>query len=444
MTAVITGVGVVSAFGIGAPALFGGLAEGRSAIGPIRSFDASTFPTRVAGEVPLTTIDPIMLGTRLEPHLRGRPLIDELAASSALRDRKVGFALLAAAEAWRGANCEDRDREAGLSIALGLEQAFLEDFAPILASDGDGPRSIRWDREHIAATAAQVQPLTHKIRPPVRFRSRVDLSARAVGELFELRGPIVVNSSACAAGALAVAHAASLIERGSARVVLCGAADSMVNPLGLGGMCRLGAPSPRNEPDACRPFDRKRDGLVIGEGAAMFVVEDEGRARARGARVLARILGWGSTQDAYRVTAPRPDGSAAQRAMTRALQRAGLAPTAIGYINAHGTGTPLNDPAESKAIHGAFGAHAEHAAVSSIKGAVGHLMAASGALELAASLLAFDRDLLPGTAHHTELDPECPLDVIGQAPRACHVEALLSNSFGFGGQNCSVVLGRPA
>jgi 3-oxoacyl-[acyl-carrier-protein] synthase II len=183
---------------------------------------------------------------------------------------------------------------------------------------------------------------------------------------------------------------------------------------------------------------------VIGEGSAMFVIEDETRAAARGARVLARVLGWGSTQDAYRVTAPRPDGSAARRAMERALARAKLAPDAIGYINAHGTGTPLNDPAESKAIHGAFGAHAERVAVSSIKGAVGHLMAAAGAIELAASLLVFERDLLPGTAHHRDRDPECSLDVIGETPRRARVDALLSNSFGFGGQNATVILGRPA
>ena len=449
MTAVITGVGVVSAFGVGAPALFGALSEGRSAIGPIHSFDASTFPTRVAGEVPVTAIDATWLGTRLDSHLgdiggstardRRKRLVTQLARVKALRDRKVGFALLAAAEAWHSARCGERETEASFSIALGLEQAFLEDFAPIFAADETapgGPRRIRWDRGSLAR--AEEGGFAG-----VRFRSRVDLAARAVVELLALRGPVVVNSSACAAGALAVAQAASLIERGAASVVVCGAADSMVNPLGLGGMCRLGAPSPRNEVDACRPFDRARDGLVIGEGAAMFVVEREDRARARNARILARILGWGSTQDAYRVTAPRPDGSAARRAMERALTRAQLAPDAIGYINAHGTGTPLNDPAESKAIHGALGTHAERVPVSSIKGAVGHLMAAAGALELAASLLAFERDLLPGTAHHRDRDPECPLEVIGPSPRPARVDTVLSNSFGFGGQNATVILGRP-
>ncbi|HEU0029996.1 MAG TPA: beta-ketoacyl synthase N-terminal-like domain-containing protein [Kofleriaceae bacterium] len=416
---VITGVGVVSAFGVGAPALFGALAEGRSGISRIQSFDASTFPTHVAGEVPVRATDRAWL----VEHGVDAARADALATTGALRDRKIGFALAAAIEAWTRAGSDDRD--AALVMALGLEQAFLEDFGPIF-----GHGAIDWDHE----PAAQL--------PPVRFRSPVDLALHAVADQLALRGPRVANASACAAGALAVAHAAALIARGEASIVVCGGADSMVNPLGLGGMCRLGAPSPRDELDACRPFDRARDGLVIGEGAAMFVLESADHARARGARPLARVVGWGSTQDAYRVTAPRPDGSAACAAMQRALARAGLPPEAIGYINAHGTGTPLNDPAECKAIHGALGRHAERVAVSSIKGAVGHLMAASGAIELAASLLAFERDLLPGTAHHRERDPECNVDVIGPAPRAARVDHVLSNSFGFGGQNASVILGR--
>jgi len=420
VTVAITGVGAVSAFGVGAAALFDGLAAGGSAISFIRSFDATTFPTRVAGEVPVVRTDGAWLAGALgDPETAMR-----LDAAGALRDRKVGFAMVAAAEAWRHAGCGDAERTAPLSIALGLEQAFLEDLVPIFEP---GTGVLAWDR-------APREPL-------VQFRAPVDLAARAVHAHLGLTGPTIVNASACAAGALALAHAASLIERGAADIVVCGGADSMVNPLGIGGMSRLGAPSPRAELDACRPFDRRRDGLVIGEGAAMFVVEHLARARARGARPLATIRGWGSTQDGYRATAPRPDGSAARRAMEKALARAGLAPEQIGYVNAHGTGTPLNDPAECTAIRGALG---ERVAVSSIKGAVGHLMAAAGAIEIAASLLAFERDLLPGTAHHGELDPDCAADVIGPAPRAAHVEALISNSFGFGGQNASVVLGRAA
>jgi 3-oxoacyl-[acyl-carrier-protein] synthase II len=418
---VITGVGVVSAFGVGAPAFHAALAEGHSAVGPIRSFDASRLPIQVAGEVPVARPDGAWLAPRIGGHALA--LAEELDGQGALRDRKIAFGLVAAVEAWTRAGCGPAERDAALVIGLGLEHAFLDDLAPLF----DG-RAIAWQREPEAAL------------PHIRLRSPVDLTARAIRRVLALRGPAVVNASACAAGALAVAHAAALIERGTASIVVCGAADSMVNPLGLGGMSRLGAPSPRNAPDACRPFDRARDGLVIGEGAAMFIVESADRARARGAPPLAAILGWGSTQDAHRVTAPRPDGAAACAAMRRALARAKLPPEAIGYINAHGTGTPLNDPAECRAIHGAFGRHAERVAVSSIKGAVGHLMAAAGAIEIAACLLALDR-LLPGTAHHRERDPECNVDVIGPAPRPGAVEAVVSSSFGFGGQNAVVVLG---
>ncbi len=417
---VITGVGAVSAFGVGLGALLGGLAEGMRAVGPIRHFDVTSFPTKVAGEVPVQDLDAGWL--RAVGGLPGEHL-EALAASGLLRDRKVGFALVAAFEAWRAAGCADAEREASLVLALGLEQAFLEDFGPLMTPAGG---------LDFGADAARAGP-------PVRLRSRVDLASEWVRRLLGLEGLPLVNVSACAAGGLAVAQGAALIERGLASIVLAGGADSMVNPLGLGGMSRLGAPSPRAAPDACRPFDRRRDGLAIGEGAAVFVLESAARARARGARPLARVLGWGSTQDAYRVTAPRPDGARARLAMQRALTRARLAPEAVGYINAHGTGTPLNDPAEAQAIAALF---PRGVAVSSIKGAVGHLMAAAGALELAACMLPFTRDLLPGTANHLERDPACAIDVIGEAPRAARVDALMSNSFGFGGQNVAVVLGR--
>jgi len=424
--AVITGVGVVSPFGVGTERFWDALAAGESAVRPIRSFDASSFPTRVAGEVPVERVSATWLCEQPVLGSRGEPL-GCWEQEGILRDRKVAFGLLAAHEAWRAAGCESEAPHTWLCLALGLERALLEDFAPLMDR-----AQIRW-----AGAAALSLPAT-------RFRAPVDLTARLIAESLGLSGPRIVHSSACAAGALSLAHGARLVERGDARLVLCGGSDSMLNPLGIGGMARLGAPSPRHAHDACRPFDRRRDGLAIGEGAAMFVLEAADRARARGARPLAEVLGWGSTQDAYKATAPRPDGVAATQAMARALSRARLSPDSIGYINAHGTGTPLNDPAEIHAIRAAFGAAAERIPVSSIKGAVGHLMAASGAIELAACLLAFQRNVVPGTAHHRERDPECDLDIIGETPRQLRVDAVLSNSFGFGGQNASIVLGRCA
>jgi len=418
--AVITGVGAVSAFGVGFGALEKGLLGGRSAIGPIRNFDASTFPTRVAGEVPIVQANAAVMTQHLDVFLRSGEA-DRWERSGLLRDRKVCFGLVAATEAFQHARCTAEERRAALSLGVGLEQAFLDD----LAAECDG-ETIRIGPGAMAGGEG------------IRFRSRVDLCAQKIRSVLRLSGRVAVHVSACAAGGMAVAHAASMIERGQADVVLCGASDSMVNPLGMGGMSRLSAPSPRAESSACRPFDRRRDGLVIGEGAAIFVVEEEERARARGASRLARILGWASTQDAYRATAPRPDGSRAKAAVERAVRHAKLSPTDIGYINAHGTGTPLNDVAEAKAIRQLFG----DVPVSSIKGAVGHLMAAAGAIELAACLVPFTHGVLPGTAHFEEADPECPIDVIGPIPRIARVDHVLSNSFGFGGQNISVVLGR--
>ena len=432
---VISAVGAVSAFGLGSGALFDGLREGRSAISRIQSFDASAFPSQIAGEVSQA----IALQDMAKLDLRGLPgtaagVIEQFGKQGAWRDRKVVFGLLAALEAWRMAGCGAEQSKAGLAmglvLGLGLEQAFLDDFAPIFEN-----QKIAW-QQHEAGLHS----------PPIRYRSDVDLCAQILTRLLRLRGPNLVNASACAAGGLALAQAAAYIERGAADIILCGAADSMVNPFGLGGMSRLGAPSPRNTPDACRPFDSRRDGLVIGEGAAMFVLEEQAHALARGVRPLARVLGYASTQDGYRITAPRPDGSAAARAIQQALERARLGPGEIGYINAHGTGTPLNDVAEARAIRSVFAAHADDLPVSSIKGALGHLMAASGAIEAAACLLpllpAQFHPVLPGTAHHQQRDPLCEICVIGATPQAANVDAVLSNSFGFGGQNVALILGR--
>ncbi len=424
-TAVISGFGVVSAFGVGSAQLFDGLASARGAVGQIRSFDASHFPTRVAGEVDVAAIERHWIMQHLGAINVDTSVLDEFESIGAWRDRKIVFGLLAAMEAWRNAQCGTAEQAAGLVMALGLEQAFLEDFAPFFNDKG-----IDWQAEQAVRSSG------------FRYRSDVDLAAKLISRLLDLTGPTIVNASACAAGGLAIAQAAALIERGTASIILCGGADSMVNPLGIGGMTRLGAPSPRCEPDACRPFDRRRDGLVIGEGAAMFIVEAEQRALKRGVKPLARILGYGSSQDAYRVTAPRPDGAAARKAMQCALNRARLDGSAVGYINAHGTGTPLNDVAEARAIRDLFGAHADRLPVSSIKGAIGHLMAASGAIELAACLLPLQQNVLPGTAHHQQKDPQCAINVIGEQPREEKVDVILSNSFGFGGQNVSVILGR--
>jgi len=292
--------------------------------------------------------------------------------------------------------------------------------------------------------------------PGIRYRSPIDAPGELLADWLGICAPPFYDVSACAAGCLSVVQAARLVAHGLFDVVLTGGADSMVNPLGIGGMARLGAPSSRNAPDACRPFDAHRDGLVIGEGAACFVVEEEAHARARGAKVWGRVMGGASTQDAYRATAPLPEGLFAQRAMRRALRQARVKPADIDYISAHGTGTPLNDLAEARAIGAVFGspraAPGEGGTtrggrvsppVSSIKGAIGHGMAASGSLEILSCLWALMEGLMPGTCNLGAQDSDIHLDVIGPSPRPGRVRYALSNSFGFGGQNASIVLGRP-
>ena len=423
--AVITGFGSVCGFGVGVPALLQGLQGGHSAIKRISSFDVSSFPVQMAGEVSNELTGGAINQEWLTAHgLSQTSLFQE---ERIWRDRKTVFGMLAATEAWEMAGCSEVERDANLVLALGLEQAYLEDFAPLFSA-----HHIQWPQFNNDTSPAKSR----------YFRAEVDLCADMLREKLQLRGQVIVNASACAAGGLALAQAASLIERGATDIVVCGGADSMVNPFGLGGMTRLGAPSPRNSIDACRPFDRRRDGLVIGEGAAVFIVESLVRAQARGTKILAHIAGYASNQDAYRVTAPRPDGAYTERAMRTALCKAQMQPEQIGYINAHGTGTPLNDVAEARAIRACFGDYADCLPVSSIKGAVGHLMAASGALEAAACLLSLQHDFLPATCHYAEPDPECEIAVIGTTPRMERVNAILSNSFGFGGQNVSLILTR--
>lgn len=387
--AVITGVGVVSAFGVGRDALWDGLARGETAIRSLPHLPH--FP--VGGVVPVT------------PAIRhGLPL-------GWLRDRRLGWAVGAAHEAWQHAG---RPGGLELSIGLGLEQAYLEDFLPL------GP-ALDWTRD----------PGT----PPVRYRAPLDLPARAIAEILPIQRS-VIHASACAAGTLALAWAAARVVEGEAERVLCGGADSMLNPLGLAGLGKLGVISPKQ---VCRPFDLRRDGILVGEGAACFVVEDEDAARRRGATILARIVGWGSTQDGYAPTAPRPDGSAARRAMEAALRRAKLEPAQISYLNAHGTGTPSNDEAEARAILSIWPTGLP---VGSFKGAFGHAMAAAGALELAGCLMAFERGVLPGTVGFAQPDPFVPLPVVAQTTTFSG-RYILKNSFGFGGQNASLILEAP-
>ncbi len=421
---VITGAGVVSPYGVGGDRFRVGVLSGEACVAPIKSFDAGSFPATVAAEVPAARLDAAWLRPHLTDDEPTRSQLERWEHAGLLRDRRIGMAVLAATQAWTHAGCGEPERGATLCLALGLERALLDDLYRILDHGtldwaGAGNRGL----------------------PRSRLRIAVDHPARAVRALLGLRGRVIVHTSACAAGAMSLLQASRLIRRGTAEIVLAGGADSMINPLGVGGMSRLGAPSPRASVDACRPFHRRRDGLAMGEGAAVFVVERRDRARARGAVPLALVLGGATTQDGHAATAPWPDGRGAARAMRDALLDADLAADAIDYVNAHGTGTPLNDPAEAAAIRAVFGARPASVPVSSVKGAIGHWMAASGSAEAAAVVAALSEQLIPPTAFLDDVDPACELDHVAIAPRKAAVQTALSNSVGFGGQNASLVLG---
>lgn len=400
MDVVVTGLGVLCAFGRGAAPLAEGLRAGRSALRPLRAFDPSGLPLRVAAEVPAPV-----------------PELEELPD-----DRKAALAVAAALDAARDAGHPDL-RRAGVWLGTGLSSVspreLEEDALPWVREGG-------LDRARIYADlrADRVSPGRHL---PERACAEV---ARRLGAL----GPQQTSFSACAAGALAIANAASALRRGEVEVALAGGHDAMIHPLGVLSFIVLGALSPTT----CRPFDRARDGFAIGEAAAVLVLETEAHARARGAPILARILGWGASADAHNATAPHPQGRGAALSMRRALAVAGLDAGAVDHVNAHGTGTPLGDGIEAQAVREVLG---DRVPVSSIKGAVGHCIAAAGAVEAAACALAVNQGWSMGTAGLG--DPDDLGVPVQRSPREDHPGVVLSNSFGFGGQNCTLLVGAP-
>ena len=414
---VCTGMGVVSPIGCGVPAFFEGLRQARPGIGLIRGFDASAFPVRIAGEV--RDVDPSRVEVSRGPY-----------GPAIARDRKSAFGLVAAREALREAGPPDvhADRY-GTFFGVGLEVFHVQD---LIAHVRDG----QLDFEGVCRTMADY---------PVHARLQIPshLGAMEVAREAGAKGPLSVNVSACAASTQAVGDAFHAIRDGSIDAAIVGGYDSMVNPLGLGGFCMLQALSTRNDlgAGASRPFDAGRDGFVLGEGAAALVLETLEGARRRGAAIIGEISGYASTLDAYRVTDPAPLDAGAAEAMRRALADARLRPDQIDYINAHGTGTPKNDPAETHAIRDVFGAHAFAIPVSSTKSQIGHLIGAAGAVELVAGLFAVREGMVPATINLERPDPQCDLDYVPNHPRPWSVRRFVSNSFGFGGQNAVLVAG---
>jgi 3-oxoacyl-[acyl-carrier-protein] synthase II len=402
----VTGFGVVSPLGIGRDAFWRSLREGRIGIDRIRRFDAGTFEVQLAGEV-------------------NEPLaLPEASARAAENDPKVGFAFAACAEALSCSGMGALPPGAVLHLGVSLE------YFDLARAVCDGTPDFRRVAERSLAGDG----------PPIKMP--LDTAAGIICRTFGRPARSLTNCSACAAGAQAIGHGFRIVRAGDCDAAVCGGFDSMINPLGIGGFQLLGALTTDTElgARACRPFDASRSGTVLGEGAAVFVLEPVEKARAEGKRILAEICGYGSTLDAHSLSAPDPEGDGAARAMRAALDDAGVVPEDIGHINAHGTGTRLNDEVEAAAVRRVFDGCWEHIPVSSIKSMTGHLIAAAGAVEAGACLMALAESVMPPNPTLQAVGQGCELNHVGAEAEPFDGEFVLSNSFGFGGQNAVLVM----
>jgi len=398
---VVTGVGLVSPVGIGTEATWQALLAGRSGAGPITLFDASHHSTRFACEV------------------KGFDPLDWIEKKDLKKvDRFIQFAIAAADLAVKDAAFTVAPAEAGrVGVFVG---SGIGGFATI-------------EREH----EALLKGGPRKISPFFIPSAIVNLASGWVSIRAGAKGPNSATCTACTSGAHAVGDSFRLIQRGDADVMIAGGAEAAVTPLGVGGFCSMRALSTRNDaPEkASRPFDRDRDGFVIGEGSGIVLLEEVEHALRRGARIYAEIVGYGMSGDAYHISAPCEDGDGAVRVMRATLEDAGVGPEVVDYINVHGTSTPRGDAVETIATKTVFGDHARRLALSSTKSMTGHLLGASGGLEAGIAALAIRDQVLPPTINHENPDPECDLDCVPNQARKAPVRYAISNSFGFGGTN---------
>ena len=406
---VVTGVGLVSPLGIGTPETWRGLVAGRSGAGHITRFDASDFSSRIACEV--KGFDPLDYADRRDARKMDTFIQYALAAS-----------LFAAEDAGLESPVEDPDR-VGVIISSGI----------------GGFETI--EREH----RKLLEKGPRRISPFFVPAMVVNLAAGWVSIRLGAKGPNSAMATACSAGAHAVGEAFRLIRYGHADVMVAGGAEATITPMCIGGFASMKALSTRNdEPErASRPFDRDRDGFVVGEGAGILILEEREQALARGAQLYAEVIGYGMSGDAFHITAPAEDGGGAVRVMRAALSEAGAAPEDVDAVNAHGTSTPLNDRIETAAIRRVFGEHADRLAVSSTKSMTGHLLGGAGGLEAGISCLTLRHQTLPPTINYETPDPDCDLDNVPNAARSATVRSVLSNSFGFGGTNVSLLFRHP-
>jgi 3-oxoacyl-[acyl-carrier-protein] synthase II len=404
----ITGMGVISPVGTGLEKFWEGLVSGRSGIGPITRFNPENLPTRIAGEV--KDFDPL----------------DYLDRKEAKRmDRFCQFAVAGTIMALEDA-------------LLDLTSIDLDRFAVVLGTGIGGTQTFEEQHQVL------LEKGPGRVSPFFVPMMIANMAAGQISIYLGARGPNYTVVSACASATNAIGEAYRLLQRGEADLAVTGGTEASVTPMSLSGFCSMKALSTRNEDPtkASRPFDKERDGFVLSEGSGILILETMEHALRRGARIHGEIVGYGCSTDAHHITAPAPNGRGAARAMKLALEDAGISPEDVQYINAHGTSTDLNDKYETMAIKEVLGSYAYRVPISSTKSMTGHLLGAAGAVEAIASLLAINREMIPPTINYEVPDEDCDLDYVPNQARPCAVDVVLSNSFGFGGHNASIVLKR--
>jgi 3-oxoacyl-[acyl-carrier-protein] synthase II len=406
---VITGIGLVTPIAIGTEETWQGLLAGRSGIGPITRFDSTAFATHFAGEV--KGFDPTQWMTAREAKTFD-PFIQYAVAAGSLAVADSGIEI-------KG----EFGERVGCFVGAGLGGVTTIE-ATCKSLSEKGPR--------------------HGFSPFFVPMIIVNLASGNLSIKFGAKGPNLSQVSACSTGTHAIGDAFRVIERGDADAMICGGTEATITPLGVGGFNAMRALSTRNQApeQASRPFDRDRDGFVIAEGAGILVIEELEHAKGRGAKIYAELRGYGLNADAHHITSPAPEGEGAQRCMKLALKDAKLTPADIGYINAHGTSTKINDATETLAIKKVFGDAARKLMVSSTKSMTGHMLGAAGGVETAICALVLARGAIPPTINYTTPDPDCDLDYVPNTAREARVQYTLSNSFGFGGTNACLILSR--
>lgn len=406
---VVTGVGMVSPLGNTAPETWKGLMEGRSGVAPITRFDPSQHRVRFAAET--KNFDPLQFVEKKEM-------------------KKMDFFIFYAIAA---------TREALADSGLEITPENAEGIGTFIGS-GIGGFGV-FEREHTKL----LEGGPGRISPFFIPASIVNLASGYVSIYHGAKGPNSATATACSSGAHAIGDSFKIIQRGDAVAMICGGTEGAITPMSVGGFAAMHALSTRNdEPErASRPFDKDRDGFVIGEGAGILILEELEHAKARGAKIYAEVVGYGMTADAYHITSPSEDGDGARRVMLRSIADAGTVPEAIDYINVHGTSTPAGDILETIAIKRAFGEHAYRLAASSTKSMTGHLLGGAGGLEAGITALVVQRQILPPTINLDNPDPHCDLDYVPHQARPAQVRYALSNSFGFGGTNAALVFKSP-